>query len=310
MKNRNLRCLEGNKRTVMLNLFQHLHLVKAEETLKKFQGDKGSRLEGKKNKIKVILNLIQDLRYLLLPLRKNNDLSGRFRIKYGMTFCNTAASGFTHPLAFPKAVIGNLHRFVNKQGGDPRQKHSGMTSLSGRFRIKYAMTSILREEGPGLRPSGAPLRSGFTLIELLVVVLIIGVLAAVAVPQYQKAVEKARIVKAIVAMQALITAEEAYFMENGVYADTKSELDVEIPDLPGWRLNLRGNNSAREDPQIYLLKEGTNLYLVYYVKTKQFACVTFPFELESTKLCSSLPTTKADCPPGQDQNGGYQCYYF
>ena len=60
-------------------------------------------------------------------------------------------------------------------------------------------------------PDNAPAKghlAAFTLIELLVVVLIIGILAAVALPQYQKAVAKTRTTEAITMLTALINAEE------------------------------------------------------------------------------------------------------
>ena len=56
---------------------------------------------------------------------------------------------------------------------------------------------------------------GFTLIELLVVVLIIGILAAVAVPQYQKAVEKSRMVEAISNLEIMKKCAELYVLEKG-----------------------------------------------------------------------------------------------
>ena len=68
---------------------------------------------------------------------------------------------------------------------------------------------------------------GFTLIELLVVVLIIGILAAIALPQYQKAVWKSRYIQAKIMARSLATAEEIYYMENGSYTTDFSLLSIE-----------------------------------------------------------------------------------
>ena len=58
-------------------------------------------------------------------------------------------------------------------------------------------------------------RRGFTLIELLVVVIIIAILAAIALPQYQKAVEKSRITEAVTVLRSLQKAYQLCVLEHG-----------------------------------------------------------------------------------------------
>jgi len=84
--------------------------------------------------------------------------------------------------------------------------------------------------------------TGFTLIELLVVVLIIGILAAVAVPQYQKAVEKSRGVQALTLLKSVVQAQEAYYLANGDYATSLDELSVDI-DWTGTEKWVSGSNA-------------------------------------------------------------------
>jgi type IV pilus assembly protein PilE len=77
-------------------------------------------------------------------------------------------------------------------------------------------------------------KRAFTLIELLVVVLIIGILAAIALPQYQIAVLKSRFSDAIINIKAVKEAEEIYFLTNGGYTSDPNLLDVKITQPKGF----------------------------------------------------------------------------
>ncbi len=67
---------------------------------------------------------------------------------------------------------------------------------------------------------------GFTLVELLVVVLIIGILAAMAMPAYFKAVERARASEADTLVGTVVNAQQRYKMKTGKFATKWTSLDV------------------------------------------------------------------------------------
>ncbi len=69
-------------------------------------------------------------------------------------------------------------------------------------------------------------KKGFTLIELLVVVLIIGILASIAIPQYFKVVEKSRTSEAMALISSIKSAQERYLARGGNYTASFTDLDI------------------------------------------------------------------------------------
>lgn len=105
---------------------------------------------------------------------------------------------------------------------------NGKKLLSNRMSSSRNVVGGIRLPLP-LHKQGVSLfnRSAFTLIELLVVVLIIGILSAIALPQYQKAVERARIAEALTNLSALRKAIEIAKMANPGETITKEMLDIQ-----------------------------------------------------------------------------------
>ncbi len=111
-----------------------------------------------------------------------------------------------------------------------------INNMRGRCQIKFDMTSLCNSKG-------------FTLIELLVVVLIIAILAAIAVPQYQKALWKPRAVQLRVAVKALAQAQEQYYLIHGEYPTRFDQLDIGFDSFPQHPTGggHKGNNVSSHD---------------------------------------------------------------
>jgi len=83
-------------------------------------------------------------------------------------------------------------------------------------------------------------KEGFTLIELLVVVLIIGILAAIAVPQYQKSVMRSKAANILTLLKTIESAERSYYLETGSFTPKMSELPI------GWDKTPESTSSVNE----------------------------------------------------------------
>ena len=148
----------------------------------------------------------------------------------------------------------------------------------------------------------------FTLIELLVVVLIIGILAAVALPQYTKAVEKSRMTEGISLTSALGKAEERYFLANNTYTADFDALDLSVTgtitsysgDVPGVQTKYFLCRAADPDSVVgrpYILAACNRIpfatfYAIIYLSDGRLGC--FWYNEKGKNLCKSFGGTEYD----------------
>lgn len=149
-------------------------------------------------------------------------------------------------------------------------------------------------------------KQAFTLIELLVVVLIIGILAAVAVPKYTRAVDKAKYTQVMVLGEKILDAGQRFFMENGYYTKAISDLDIDMPTpiqvrTTDWETYIYdwGECGIHSTGYMYCkLKVGTNgVWYFGYFDIPGRQCWAFPQNnTRGHELCKAM-TGKTDIVP-------------
>ena len=142
-------------------------------------------------------------------------------------------------------------------------------------------------------------KKAFTLIELLVVVLIIGILAAVALPQYKLAVAKAATVQLIALGKKAKEAQERYYLANGQYATNEEweNLDIDIERIKNGKWEI--DNRLGGTPQavyVYGYTKKTEVLLIVKLDHQlngwnqdyNVMCYAYTSSDFSKKLCKAL----------------------
>ena len=136
-------------------------------------------------------------------------------------------------------------------------------------------------------------KRGFTLMEILIAVLIIGILGAIALPQYQRAVLKSRFAALMPIAKSLADSNEVYYLDNGEYAEDAEDLPIQ------GRMNYPDGTTLEfgtSTKYAYVLATNSsvenNKYVVYQKHSENFPgnthCEALTGDDKAEELCQAL----------------------
>ena len=152
----------------------------------------------------------------------------------------------------------------------------------------------------------------FTLIELLVVVLIIDILAAVALPQYQKAVLKSRYTQLMTFGNAVHQAAANYHLVNGRYPARFDELSIDVPGTGDGHTRIYQNYACHiyNEPGVtdvmrcwFTTSAGDILGYRVLLDGRRFCETSYQWEI-GNNLCKNMTNTSVHVGNHGDGNSG------